>query len=195
MTTLGRRGRDTAASGPAILGRRAASGFRREPIRASTLEQPGERLNSDRENPLNILTNIVTAEEDDLAAIGESLRPVDDWNGIERRGIDTAKIATLHCLLTGDEFEQALSLYEPVYASIEDALVLRLADEVTEKLAELDEDALERVAEELAATEEFELEQWDADEVQDMVMALAELAQLATSRGQPLFVWMHPLLT
>lgn len=144
---------------------------------------------------MGILTNIVAAEEDEFAAIGESLHPIDEWSGIERRGIDTAKIATLHCLLTGDEFGQALSLYEPVYASMEDALVLRLADEVTEKLAAYDEDALMRVAEELSATEEFELEQWDAGEVQDFVMALAELAQIAESQGQPLFVWMHPLLT
>jgi hypothetical protein len=144
---------------------------------------------------VGILTNIVAAEEDEFAAIGESLRPVDEWSGIERRGIDTAKIATLHCLLTGDEFGQALSLYEPVYVSMEDALVLRLADEVTEKLATYDEDALMRVADELAATEEFELEAWDAEEVQDFVMALAELAQIAESQGQTLFVWMHPLLT
>jgi hypothetical protein len=144
---------------------------------------------------VGILTNIVAAEEDEFAAIGESLRPVDEWSGIERRGIDTAKIATLHCLLTGDEFGQALSLYEPVYVSMEDALVLRLADEVAEKLATYDEDALMRVADELAATEEFELEAWDAEEVQDFVMALAELAQISESQGQALFVWMHPLLT
>lgn len=144
---------------------------------------------------MGILTNIVAAEEDEFAAIGESLHPVDEWSGIERRGIDTAKIATLHCLLTGDELGYALSRYEPVYASIEDALVLRLADEVTEKLATLDEDALMRVGEELAATEEFELEGCDADEVQDMVLALAELAQIAESQGQVLFVWMHPLQT
>ncbi len=144
---------------------------------------------------MSILTDIVAAEEDEFAAIGESPHPVDEWSGIERRGIDTAKIATLHCLLTGDEFGQALSLYEPVYASIEDVLVLRLADEVTEKLAAYDEDALMRVAEELAATEEFEREAWDAEEVQDFVMALAELAQIAESQGQTLFVWMHPLLT
>ena len=144
---------------------------------------------------MGILTNIVAAEEDEFAAIGESLRPVDEWSGIERRGIDTTKIATLHCLLTGDELGQALSLYEPLYVSMEDALVLRLADEVTEKLAAYDEDALVRVAEELAATEEFELEAWDAEEVQDFVMALAELAQIAESQGQNLFVWMHPLLT
>jgi hypothetical protein len=144
---------------------------------------------------LGILTNIVAAEEDEVAAIGESLRPVDEWSGIERRGIDTAKIATLHCLLTGDEFERAVGAYEPVYAADEGAIVLRLADEVLERLATLDEDALELVAEELAATEEYEMEQWDAEEVQALVMELADLARLAESQGQSLFVWMHPLLT
>jgi hypothetical protein len=123
------------------------------------------------------------------------LRPVDEWSGIERRGIDTAKIATLHCLLTGDEFEEAIGAYEPVYVADEGAVVLRIADEVMERLATLDEDALDLVAGELAATEEYELEQWDAEDVQALVMDLADLARLADSQGQSLFVWMHPLLT
>ena len=144
---------------------------------------------------MGILTNIVAAEEDEIAAIGESLRPVDDWSGLERRGIDTAKIATLHCLLTGDEFEEAIGAYEPVYVGDEGAVVLRIADEVMERLASLDEDALELVAEELAATEEYELEQWEAEDVQALVMELADLARLADSQGQAMFVWMHPLLT
>ena len=144
---------------------------------------------------MGILTNIVAAEEDEYAAIGESLRPVDEWSGIERRGIDTAKIATLHCLLTGDEFEEAVGSYEPVYVADEGAVVLRIADEVMERLATLDEEALELVAEELAATEEYEMEQWDAAEVQAMVFELGDLARLAESQGQVLFVWMHPLLT
>lgn len=144
---------------------------------------------------MGILTNIIAAEEDEYVAIGESLRPVDEWSGIERRGIDTAKIATLHCLLTGDEFEEAVGGYEPVYVADEGAVVLRLADEVMERLATLDEDALELVAEELAATEEYEMEQWETAEVQAMVFELADLARLAESQGQVLFVWMHPLLT
>lgn len=144
---------------------------------------------------MGILTNIVAAEDDDIAAIGESLRPVDEWSGIERRGIDTAKIATLHCLLTGDEFEEAISAYEPVYFAEEGAVVLRIADEVLQRLATLEEDALELVATELAATEEYEMEQWDAEEVQALVLDLADLARLADSQGQALFVWMHPLLT
>ena len=144
---------------------------------------------------MGILTNIVAAEEDEYAAIGESLRPVDEWSGIERRGIDTAKIATLHCLLTGDEFEEALGGYEPVYVGDEGALVLRVADEVMDRLATLDEEALELVAAELAATEEYEMEQWEPEDVQALVMDLADLARLADSQGQVLFVWMHPLLT
>jgi len=144
---------------------------------------------------LGILTNIVAAEEDEVAAIGESLRPVDEWSGIERRGIDTAKIVTLHCLLTGDEFEEAVGAYEPVYFAEEGAVVLRIADEVLQRLATLEEEALDLVAEELAATEEYEMEQWEAEDVQEMVIELAELARLAESQGQALFVWMHPLLT
>jgi hypothetical protein len=148
-----------------------------------------------RRAALGILTNIVVAEEDEFAAIGESLRPVDEWSGIERRGIDTAKIATLHCLLTGDEFEEAFSAYEPVYVAEEGAMVLRIADEVLQRLTTLDEDALDLVAEELAATEEYEVEQWEAEDVQALVIDLADLARLAESQGQVLFVWMHPLLT
>ena len=144
---------------------------------------------------MGILTNIVAAEEDEIEAIAGSLRPVDEWSGLERRGIDTAKIATLHCLLTGEEFEMAISAYEPVHVGGEGVVMLRIADEVMEKLAELEEDALDEVAAELAATEEFELEQWDAEEVRDMVLELADLARLAESQGQMLFVWMHPLLT
>ncbi|MCF8150859.1 MAG: hypothetical protein K9K30_07795 [Burkholderiaceae bacterium] len=144
---------------------------------------------------MGILTNIVAAEEDEYAAVGDSLRPVDEWSGIERRGIDTAKIVTLHCLLTGDEFEDAAGSYEPVYIGDEGAIVLRIADEAMERLATLDEEALELVGEELAATEEYEMEQWETEDVQAMVLELADLARLAESQGQVLLVWMHPLLT
>jgi hypothetical protein len=143
-----------------------------------------------------IVTNILAAEDHEIEAIGESLHPVDEWSGIEIRNVDTAKIATLHCLLTGDLFDDAVAHYEPVYVSaVEEAVVLRLADEVTERLAELEDEALEQVAAELAATEEFELEGWEDDAITAMLDELAHLARLADSQGQALFVWMHPLLT
>ena len=143
-----------------------------------------------------ILTNIIAADEDDIEAIGESLHPIDEWSGIEMRDIDTAKIVTLHSLLTGDLFDDAAALYEPDYVSAaEGALVLRLAAEVTERLAELEEEPLADIAAELAATEEFEYAGWDDEVIVAMLLELAGLARLAEAQGQALFVWMHPLRT
>lgn len=145
---------------------------------------------------MGLLVNIVTADEDELVAVGESQHPVDEWSGIEAREIDTAKLATLHCLLSGDGFEDALSAYEPAYVGgDEGVMVLRIPDKVTERLAQLEEEALELVAEELAATEEFEMSGWPIEEIQALVARLADLARLAKAQGQVMFAWMHPLRT
>lgn len=145
---------------------------------------------------MSILVNIVSANEDEVDAVGESQHPVVEWSGIEARDIDTAKIVTLHCLLTGDSLEDAFYAYEPVYVSGEDGpIVLRIPNEVMEKLASLEEEAIEIVGEELAATEEFEMNNWPAEEVLSLVEELAALARLAESQDQVMFVWMHPLLT
>ena len=145
---------------------------------------------------MGILVNIVSADEEDVEAIGESQHPVVEWSGIEARDFDTAKIVTLHCLLTGDGLEDAFYAYDPVYVAGDDGpIVLRIPDELMEKLAGLEEDALEAVGEELAATEEFEMNDWPAEEVLSLVEQLSELARLADSQGQALFVWMHPLMT
>jgi hypothetical protein len=145
---------------------------------------------------MGILANIVCADEEEVEAIGMSQHPVVEWSGIEARDIDTAKIVTLHCLLTGEGLEDAFYAYEPVYVAGDDgAIVLRIPDRVMEKLAGLEEDALEAVAEELAASEEFEIHNWPAEEGLSLVEELAALAQLAESQDQVMFVWMHPLLT
>lgn len=145
---------------------------------------------------MSTLTCIIAAEEDEIEAIGESLQPVDEWSGITLRNVGIAKIATLHCLLTGDLFDDAIVLYEPIYVSAaEGALVLRLSGEAMERLANLDEDALDAIAAELNATDEFESAGWEEETVAAMLAALADLARLAEAQGQSLFVWMHPLRT
>ena len=73
--------------------------------------------------------------------------------------------------------------------------MLRLADEVMARLASIEEEALDEVVSELVATEEFENAGWEEDEVAEMLVGLADLARLAESQGQALFVWMHPLRT
>lgn len=139
-----------------------------------------------------LVTNIVAADEDEFAALGESMRPMDQWSGIEGQGLDTAKITMLHCLASGDEYNVALSLYEPVYVAETGAIVIRIADGVVEKLAAYDDEMLVQFSEELAATEDFEIEAWLPENVHSLLVELAGLARLADSQGQALFVWMHP---
>lgn len=139
---------------------------------------------------MEIVTHIVAADDDEYQAVGDSINPLDEWSGIEAPRLDTIKIATLHSLLTGDPLQIALDLYEPVYVAENETVVLRIADELMEKLATLDEDELENVAIEVAATEEFETEQWDTEDIQEQLILLGDLAQLAESQGQALFVWM-----
>lgn len=139
---------------------------------------------------MEVVTHLLAAEDGELAAIGESTCPLNEWSGIETPGLDTVKIATLHCLLTGDSLQAALDICEPVYVSASQTIVLRISDDSLEKLATLDDDALGCVASELAATEEFENQDWHAEDVLDLLTEIAGLAQLAESQGQALFVWM-----
>ena len=143
-----------------------------------------------------ILTSIIAAEEDEVESIGESLDPTGEWSGITLRDLTIPRIVTLHCLLTGDLYNDAFDRYDPIYISpAEGALVLRIADEAAARLAACDEDALDAITAELLATEEYELAGWDDDDVATMVMSLANLARLAESQGQVLFAWLHPLRT
>ena len=87
---------------------------------------------------MELQTAILAAEEDEIVAIGESSRPLAEWSGVERPGIDTGMIAELHCLLSGESLDLALAAYEPVFVADEGVVVLRLADELFERLAMLE---------------------------------------------------------
>ncbi len=144
---------------------------------------------------MEFLTCVVAAEEDEYPDIAQSSSPLNEWSGIESPGLDTNKIATLHSLLTGDSLQMALDLYEPVFVTEGDdeTLVLRIDSELFEELTLLDEESLENVAGELAATEVYELEGNDPEELLAFLTALVDLAQLADSQGQILFVWIKLL--
>jgi len=110
--------------------------------------------------------NVVVADREDAGPIIESSRPIEEWKGFEARGLDQAKFAMLHALLSGELFDEALGACGPVYAADDDGpWLMTPPDETVAQLARLEEDALDRVGEELAATEEFEEEGWPVDEV------------------------------
>ena len=139
-----------------------------------------------------LITYFVAADEDEFAAVAESMCPLDEWSGIEGKGLDTTKITMLHCLVTGDEYDLSLSLHEPACVAEEGTVVVRVADRVLEKMAAYDVEILSQLAEELAATEVFEIEAWPVEDVHALLVQLAGLSRLAESQGQALFAWMYP---
>ena len=140
---------------------------------------------------MGMLVNVVVADADDAAAIIESSKPIEEWKGFEARELDQAKFAMLHALLTGGLFDEALGDCGPVYAATEEGpWLMKLPDGSVQQLARLDEDALDQVGEELAATEEFEADGWPIDAVMGFVTELADLAGVARAQGKAIFVWM-----
>jgi hypothetical protein len=140
---------------------------------------------------MGMLVNVVVADAEDAGSIIESEKPVEEWKGFEAKGLDQAKFAMLHALLSGELFDDALDECGPLYsASDEGPWLMKLPDDSVAQLAELDEDALDEVGEELAATEEFEEDGWSVDEVKGFVTALADLAGVARAQGRAMFVWM-----
>ncbi len=133
---------------------------------------------------------IVIGDLSESEAICQSLNPLEDWRGIESKGIGAVKIATLQALLTGQTFDEAFCEYDhAISASEEGPWLIRLPDMLTERLAELDESALERVAEELAAAEEFERDGWPQEAVHTFLEALADLANVGLANESALFLW------
>ena len=140
---------------------------------------------------MGMLVNVVVADAEDAGSIIESEKPVEEWKGFEAKGLDQAKFAMLHALLSGELFDEALDECGPLYsASDEGPWLMKLPDDSVVHLAELEEDALDEIGEELAATEEFEEDGWSVDEVKGFVVALADLAGVARAQGRAMFVWM-----
>lgn len=144
---------------------------------------------------MEFLTCVLSAEEDEYPAIAYSNMPLNEWSGVEFPGFDTSKLATLHSLLTGDSLQAALELYEPlcVVEGASETLVLRIEAELLAALVNLDEESIENVTTELAATEIFEREGVASEDLQNYLIALVDLAQLAESQAQALFVWIRLL--
>ena len=136
---------------------------------------------------MRFITHIIAADVEDLAAIAVAPDPLANWSGVEAAGFDTIKFALLHSLLTGDPLQTALERYQPICTVADETIILHLSELVVEKLASFGEDALLELAGELAATQDFENEQWAVETVFARLSELAELAQLAESQGQALF--------
>ena len=95
---------------------------------------------------MGMLVNVVVADLEDAGAIIESEKPVEEWKGLEANGLDPAKFAMLHALLSGELFDDALDECGPLHAaSDEGPWLMKLPDDSVAHLAELEEGVGDRL--------------------------------------------------
>jgi hypothetical protein len=69
---------------------------------------------------MGVLTDLILADEHEGKRIAESHYSLDEYSGIDVKGIDSVKLSTLHGILTGKTFEELFPQYDPVTEASEE---------------------------------------------------------------------------
>jgi hypothetical protein len=140
---------------------------------------------------MGVLSDLVVANEADAESVARAQVPSQKFGGIDIKGIDSVKFATLHSILTGRRFEELIPSYEPAFIVSDDGpWVFRLPGELVDRLATLTDSERQSVADRWAATEEFELDGWEAPMVAETLEEICVQAANAAASQRALFLWM-----
>jgi hypothetical protein len=145
---------------------------------------------------MGVLSDLVSARRDDLAAVVEDDEPSARWDGFSYRGLDNVKICTLLSLVRTCSphagFEAALGTVDVVSGdeAEEGRIVFVVEKDDLKTLAtvgQMDDTAFAALASQWGATDEFE--GWSRDEVNDLLRQIGDLAESAELIGNCLFLW------
>lgn len=140
---------------------------------------------------MEFISHVVATDGEAIGDLAEAADPLKEWSGFLAPGLDTNRVAALHALFTGDTLFDALDRYEPVLVTEDgedEIVILQLADELLEVLVASDDESLEDMAGELAASEVFENDGVAPEEAFELLAALVDLARLAETQAQAVFV-------
>jgi hypothetical protein len=142
-----------------------------------------------------VLTDVLVADEDELAALPPGSRPLEVLPGADIKGVDIEDLIRLDRLLTVHDpvaTPRHAILVEIGTPSQNGPWTYRLSSGLLSRLASLGSDAVQDTAVRWAAMQESLFEDWEIAEVARVVRDLAELARQARGRGKPLLVWVCP---
>ena len=140
---------------------------------------------------MGVLSDLIIGTEADLAGVPAGDAPINVLPGLDVKGIDITKLATLHDLVTGREFDPALEAFPLVSGqeSEDGPWVFRCPDDLVASLAALDEPSLTTLAARWATTDEFRMDHWEAAAVTDCLRSISALAKSAMQEGKPIHLW------
>lgn len=145
---------------------------------------------------MGVISELIIASASDASLVAESLSPCENWQGFVWKGLDHIKLATLWCIIAGEELEvdHVVERSEQIEmtnsASEEGPWVFVIPTELRNILAELareDDEKIQAVARDWATTEE--LEEWEFSDVTGMLQETIDLADSARIVEKDLLLW------
>ncbi len=140
--------------------------------------------------PLAVRTELVIAEEREAPSVATDAAPSRRWTGIDAKGFDQVKLATLWALLAGQEFRDEL-VYEftPLHeVSTDGPWVFRVPAPLVQPWRSSTSRTRIAIVPAWAATEELELDGWDAEAVAPLLEGLRSLARGARAELKPVLM-------
>ena len=141
---------------------------------------------------MGILTDFVIANDCDGSAIGEAIRPADRWPTLEAKGVDTIKLSTLYCSISGVEYSSDLERSFELVGGNQDEgpWVFKFPEVVLDAIASVPTANFHAVAEAWASTEELQMDRWTSHDAAEFITLIQKYAQKARSTNATMFLWM-----
>jgi hypothetical protein len=143
---------------------------------------------------MGVLTDFVVAERTEAHLVGQADVPSEAFRGIDAKGIDQVKMATLYAILTGTDYDPDFLAADDsfLYTGSEDGpWVQAIPDDMVRRLAELLPHQLSVIAEHWLASEEFDprYSNWSPEAVTWFLGEIRDLSRVAISEKKTLFMW------
>jgi len=140
---------------------------------------------------MGVLSDLIVGNETDAEEIVNTPAPSQAFGGVDIKGIDTVKLATLHSIVTDRTPAELRGAYEPTAtASHGEAWLIPIPAELVSQLAALNSAERRSVAERWSRTDEFQMDQWNPQTIAQALDQICNEATKASSSQRTLFLWM-----
>ena len=142
---------------------------------------------------MGILSDFVIANSNEAKDIGVSLRPADSWQTLEGwKGIETIKLSTLFCSITGEQYTNDLQKSFPLVGGNRDEgpWVFEFPEKILSCFSEISNSDIPSIAKKWVTTEELEMDGWSCSDAEMFIGQISEYAKIAETESKQLFLWL-----
>lgn len=141
---------------------------------------------------MGILSDFVIADTGSGVQIGESVNPIDSWPTLQAKGVETIKLATLYCAISGKDYHNDIQKSFQLVGGNKDEgpWVFEFPRDILGCIADLDTSNLHDVAQAWQATEEVQMDGWSIVDSSEFIRALSVHASDAVAAEKSLYLWL-----